>query len=196
MTANEFLNPKSMTTPGAMGGVVILIANSLFYNFEISPLWTALAVSLLLGIAVSVSIEDVVHKSIFAVLNALVIFSFATGVNQTIQSGQKIDARSSISNSSVTDVQNMRSRLDAVLSDVESVRSGVKVENDVLALMRTRSFAEKGQVDEIAEYSSESAQRLSNATENLRAMEKQLSALPALSADPAVEKRFFSDWLR
>jgi len=47
---NDFFNPKSMTTPGMAGGLVMMLANALCYQFpELTPRWVGLALSFVIG---------------------------------------------------------------------------------------------------------------------------------------------------
>ncbi|ALQ54596.1 hypothetical protein PI2015_1288 [Pseudoalteromonas issachenkonii] len=85
MKKDEFLNPRSMSTPAACGGIVIIITNSLVFNFSISAVWTALAFSALLALLVlyAKNIEPW-EKALHYIVNTFLIFSFAAGANQGI----------------------------------------------------------------------------------------------------------------
>jgi hypothetical protein len=81
--AHDFLNPKSMSTPGVAGAVVMLIANTLWSNFAIEPRWTALALSFLLGLVILAERAlPAWQRLIFYVVNSLIIFSVSLGTNQ------------------------------------------------------------------------------------------------------------------
>ena len=80
---NEFLNPKSMTTPGIAGSMVMFVANSICFQFpEIEFRWTVIALSFLAG-AIVFSAKELhfSHKAIFWVLNSLIIFSVGVGTS-------------------------------------------------------------------------------------------------------------------
>jgi hypothetical protein len=80
---NDFLNAKSMVTPGVAGGLVMLISNTCAINFNLTPKWTALVLSALLGLlVVCIMIAPLWQKGLLWLFNALVIFSMAMGTNQ------------------------------------------------------------------------------------------------------------------
>ncbi len=80
---NEFLNPKSMMTPGLAGGFTMTIANTLWVQFGLQPKWCALVLSFTLGLLVFAggTMTPVWQRVIYYVLNSLIIFSVGTGVN-------------------------------------------------------------------------------------------------------------------
>jgi hypothetical protein len=82
---DEFLNPKSMLTPGLAGAVTMLITNTLAIQFGLLPNYTGLLISFLLGLLVFLSQSNVSlpARFLYYFLNSLVIFSVAMGANQT-----------------------------------------------------------------------------------------------------------------
>lgn len=82
---DEFLNPKSMLTPGICGGLTTLITGVLTQQFGLLPNYTGLATSFLFGLLVVFGTTSVIpawQKCIYLCLNSLVIFSVAMGANQ------------------------------------------------------------------------------------------------------------------
>jgi len=80
---NDFLNAKSMVTPGVAGGLVMLISNTCANQFDLAPKWTALALSGLLGLlVVCILVAPLWQKGLLWIFNALVIFSMAMGTNE------------------------------------------------------------------------------------------------------------------
>ena len=76
MTMKEFVNPKSMLTPGVAGGIAMLIANSLWLQFSLEPRWTGLILSFMFGLLVFAAIEIAWwQRIIYWFLNSLLIFS-------------------------------------------------------------------------------------------------------------------------
>ncbi|MFP5304982.1 MAG: hypothetical protein ACLGI7_04050 [Gammaproteobacteria bacterium] len=78
---NEFLNPKSMLTPGAAGSMVMLITNAICASFmEVEPRWAALILSFTFG-AFVVHAADLKlgTKAGFWLVNSLIIFSVSVG---------------------------------------------------------------------------------------------------------------------
>ena len=90
---DEFVNPKSMLTPGVTGTVTMTITNSLWVQFGIQPRWCALALSFALGLLVFASSAAMPpwQRMILYVVNSLIIFSVGTGVNYL--GGATFDAR-------------------------------------------------------------------------------------------------------
>jgi hypothetical protein len=81
----EFLNPKSMLTPGVAGAMAMLIANTIGLQFRLIEPWpavVALIVSFLVGLLVmATGAMPYWQRLIYYVLNSLVIFTVAVGSN-------------------------------------------------------------------------------------------------------------------
>jgi hypothetical protein len=78
----EFLNPKSMLTPGIAGALTMLITNTLNQQFQLPGKWIALGLSFLLGTLVFSDKKTVIwQKILLYVFNSLIIFSMAAGTN-------------------------------------------------------------------------------------------------------------------
>lgn len=79
----EFLNSKSMLTPGAAGSLTMLITNVLHQQFALPPAWVALILSLLLGTVVfgDEAVRALWKRGVFYLVNSMVIFAMAVGVN-------------------------------------------------------------------------------------------------------------------
>nr|WP_320012158.1 hypothetical protein [uncultured Desulfobulbus sp.] len=81
---NEFLNPKSMLTPGVAGSLMMFLVNGIGCQFpELSMRYIALFISFLIGSVVWFSELEgrapMVQKGIYWVLNSLVIFVVGFG---------------------------------------------------------------------------------------------------------------------
>ncbi len=81
----EFLNSKSILTPGVAGGITMLITATLSSQFDLPAKWTALVISGLLGFSIAVVDVNLSRqlRVIFFILNSLIIFSVAVGANTT-----------------------------------------------------------------------------------------------------------------
>lgn len=80
----EFLNAKSMITPGIAGGIITVVSNTCFTQFNIPSKWSALALSFLLAlIVVTLTAAALWQKAILWLFNSLIIFSTAVGANQS-----------------------------------------------------------------------------------------------------------------
>ncbi len=82
---NQFLNSKSMVTPGVAGGVVTLIAGTLSSQFGLPAKWIALLASLLVALLIFFAdqAEKLLARLVILVLNTMIIFSVAVGTNVT-----------------------------------------------------------------------------------------------------------------
>lgn len=83
---NEFLNPKSMLTPGVAGSLMMFLVNGIGCQFpELSMRYLALGISFLIGSVVWFSEikgrAPMVQKGIYWVLNSLVIFVVGFGTS-------------------------------------------------------------------------------------------------------------------
>jgi hypothetical protein len=79
----EFLNPKSMITPGAAGAITMAITNALCAQFNGLPgNWVALTLSFLFGGLVAFSFaSSAVVRFVYLIVNSLIIFVMASGSN-------------------------------------------------------------------------------------------------------------------
>jgi uncharacterized membrane protein len=82
--AQEFLNSKSMLTPGVAGALTLMIATTLGVQFGLPANWTTLGLSFLLGVVVFQDKNTAQLQRVpLYVLNSLIIFSVAVGANTT-----------------------------------------------------------------------------------------------------------------
>lgn len=81
----DFLNPKSMVTPGVAGAFMMFLVNGLNFHFpEMSARFTALGISFLIGASVvfysqQLKQNPVYVKGVYWVLNSLVVFVVGFG---------------------------------------------------------------------------------------------------------------------
>ena len=78
---NDFLNPKSMLTPGMAGALVMFLSNAICFQFpEIAPRWAALLLSFVLGGGVIAAAQLKYFAAAgFWLINSLIIFAVAAG---------------------------------------------------------------------------------------------------------------------
>jgi hypothetical protein len=83
---NDFLNSKSMITPGFAGGVVMLIANALSSQFGLPVKWIVLVASIVLALLIFLLDQTtrLAAKAVACLLNAAIIFSVSVGSNGAI----------------------------------------------------------------------------------------------------------------
>ena len=86
---DEFLNPKSILTPGLAGGLTMLISSTLWVQFGWETKWTALAISFAISFLVVRGMKNVppLERIIYCSLNTFIIFSMGLGVNSLGSSG-------------------------------------------------------------------------------------------------------------
>lgn len=79
---SEFLNPKSMITPGLAGALTMAIANTVYSNFGLQRPYIALTVAALFAVlAVGVAAMPFWQKPVYFLLNTLIVFTMALGAN-------------------------------------------------------------------------------------------------------------------
>jgi hypothetical protein len=80
-TMNDFLNPKSMVTPGMAGALVMFLSNAVCFQFpEIAPRWAALLLSFVLGgFVIAAANLRYLPAAGFWLINSLIIFAVAAG---------------------------------------------------------------------------------------------------------------------
>jgi hypothetical protein len=94
----EFLNPKSMATPGVAGTLMMFLVNGLTHPFpELSARYTALAISFLIGTFVFFS-QELKDSNSFAkgtlwIVNSLIVFVIGFG---TTYLGASADVQASL----------------------------------------------------------------------------------------------------
>ncbi len=105
--ASEFLNPKSMLTPGICGAVIMVAANALGLAFKLEDSGRSvvcLVLSFLAGTMVfAAGVKHLVPRVAYYVFNSLIIFSTAAGVNF---SGEKALDKGAPANSGTTYITN------------------------------------------------------------------------------------------
>lgn len=77
---DEFLNPKSMMTPGVAGSLVMFLTNALCYNFNLQARWVGLGLSAIVGLLILLTGKiPFWQKVVFYFLNSMIIFSVGMG---------------------------------------------------------------------------------------------------------------------
>lgn len=86
---DEFLNPRSMLTPGLAGGFTMVISSTLWVHFGMPQKWTALVISLALSLLVVLGMKNVplLERIIYCFLNTMIIFSMGFGSHTALYGG-------------------------------------------------------------------------------------------------------------
>jgi hypothetical protein len=88
---SEFFSRGSSITPSAAGAVVVTISLALSDTFGTSVKWIALALSILLGLLLVLSIAETSTKALkglYWVFNSLLVFSVSVGLGISVDSPQ------------------------------------------------------------------------------------------------------------
>jgi hypothetical protein len=86
---NEFLQPHSMMTPGALGALAMVGTNAITLRFHgMDPSYVVAALSLLFGLAAAIKEGSLPTRVLFYVLNSIIVFSVAAGTNTVGQATQ------------------------------------------------------------------------------------------------------------
>lgn len=102
MKWNDFLNPRSMLTPGIAGSVVMVIANTLWIEFSLPQKWSALILSFLLIVPILIKFAaSWVENVIYFTFNGLIVFALAVNTNFAGRKLQDISISSTNSNKTV-----------------------------------------------------------------------------------------------
>ncbi len=90
ITVEEFINPKSMITPGAAAAIVAMVAGAFFSMFGIALPASLIILSFFVGAMVFYSKEFAdpkmtkLAKGFFYILNSIIIFAMATGAHAVL----------------------------------------------------------------------------------------------------------------
>lgn len=95
VSTEEFVNPKSMMTPGFAAAAVATVAGALFSNFAIALPASLMILSFLFGAIVFHSKEfadpsmKYVAKAFFYIINSLIIFAMASGTHSVLDPSKR-----------------------------------------------------------------------------------------------------------
>jgi hypothetical protein len=99
----DFLEPRSMVTPGALGAVAMAATNAFCSNFSfLSPGYVGLALAFAFGFTAVIKKAPYLERALFYVLNSIIIFSVAFGSNQVGKRIQNASAMTSVAYAETT----------------------------------------------------------------------------------------------
>ena len=86
---DEFLNPKSMLTPGLAGVLMMVISNTLYVQFSLPTKYTALVISGAISLLVVRGMKNVplLERIIYWGFNTMIVFSMGLGAHSLGASG-------------------------------------------------------------------------------------------------------------
>jgi hypothetical protein len=117
---DQFLQPQSMVTPGALGALAMLGTNTLAGNFSyVSYPFIALILSCLFGFAALVKSTSIFEKILYYLLNSIIIFSVAAGSNKL---GQQVQQHASLSLPSLAAYAEPNFRTDAWVPSPQKIQ--------------------------------------------------------------------------
>lgn len=184
---NEFLNPKSMVTPGAVGAMVMLITNSLCSQFPdiAAPRWTAIILSFLFATFVLSNKEITLRaKAVFWIINSLIIFSVSVGTNNIgIQAANSSDTLAQIEPTAL---------LRIGISDA-SAQDSPDITHD-----SSESASADTQDSELLEELAEKEQEIQNLASEIKKLKEEQAAKTEENTPTGIqephEHRFFKKW--
>lgn len=175
----DFINPKSMLTPGVAGSLMMFLVNGIGFQFpEIPHRYLALFLSFLIGAIVWFSETGgksvVLQKAIYWILNSLVIFAVGFGT-----ANLAADATAGASTAGIP-----HARL--LLSVSPAFAQGAPTQG-ASPTGPSISQSPKAMEEQLASQQAENA-RLKKQLEQLK------STQPEKAVQPAREKQFFKRW--
>ena len=147
MKWNDFLNPRSMLTPGIAGSVVMVIANTLWVEFMLPQRWTALILSFILIVPILVKYSACWFENvIYFTFNGLIVFALAVNTNFA---GRKLHEISTPNNDTL--VAQQLSNVFAMSSSTNIALTGNEIRlahnNRDTAITNVQSDKEKNDAD-------------------------------------------------
>jgi hypothetical protein len=178
---NEFLNPKSMATPGAAGALMMLLANAISSAFpEVAFRYAALSLSFLIGSVVFAAVGlKRWERGAYWCINSLIIFSMGVGTSNIA--------------ANVAASQNGRAALEQAVAAAESLFSTVSGTAHAQEPTRSRpvtSSAGKVVATQKVKELEEQQQALLKEIEQLRQQNQELRQLKVLAPEKEMSMEF------
>ncbi len=114
MQPQEFVNSRSMLTPGLAGGLVMFLANSLIAAFSMEAYLSffVLGLSFIVGIVAFMDNKiKIIYRFALYIINSLIIFSMAFGTNSI---GEKV-------------TEGMETKIEPLIKPIGSIEQSVSV---------------------------------------------------------------------
>lgn len=148
---DKFLTPEAMLTPGAAGGITMLISNALANNIWGNPSYIGLAISFLFGslVLASSSRLPISLRAIYYILNSLIIFCVAFGSGNLVASkghGSTSNGSTSMSLFSPAYADESSSDFQALLDKYSKINSEYKNKSATLDALQKKG-APQAEID-------------------------------------------------
>jgi hypothetical protein len=188
----DFLNPKSMITPGMAGALVMFLSNSICFQFpEIAPRWAALLLSFVLGgIVITAARLQFVSAAGFWLINSLIIFAVAAG-----------SAGVASKTTATTATNSTNSMVDFLISSAHaqapsSTSTAVPTKAELQAQIQAANARLAEQQQQLADAQQQAAKAAAEAEVQRQALEAQRAQEVQKTDQAAKEKsnRFFKEW--
>ncbi len=198
---DDFVNPKSMLTPGILGGVIMFITNSVCCQFTIPPRWVGLFLSFLFGLLV-LKAETLSRwqRAVYYVLNSLVIFSMAFG---TAKIGVELD-RKPVSTQAENSIQEMyRPTLGSLPLDQPATKfipavlqMPTNYQGQIIRVQapETRERELERQIQELQQQKQVDQQKIRELEGELDKLRKAKTSAGPGKNDPVQKSTFFKNW--
>lgn len=195
----DFLNPKSMLTPGAAGALIMFLVNGLCFTFpELAPRYVALALSFVIGgLAVSGGTIKPLERGVYWFLNSLIIFCMGMGTANLASSAAgapkaPVDKQAQVSGGWF---------IASAAADTSTVARSTTVKPKVKPLAKPKQpTASEVKSMQVLQAQLLEQQKMIEALrqQNLKMQQKQVpSTAPAVVPPPAKtpqKQRFFKSW--
>lgn len=184
----EFLNPKSMLTPGVAGATMMFLVNGLCVPFpEVEPRYAALVLSFVIGtVALGSNKLGYFERGAFWVLNSLVIFAVGFG---TAKLGNEAATSSAAPRAALTAPAGERLAIAALVASAHAADS------KALTPAKPPSGTGASKAAEAARAARAEAEKLKQELEALRLENERLKqAAQAPAKPPAEQPSFFRKW--
>jgi len=188
----DFLNPKSMVTPGMAGALVMFLSNAICFQFpEMAPRWTALLLSFALGgIVIAAAKLQRLPAAGFWLINSLIIFAVAAG---SAGVAAKTTTQSTV-NSTISMMDVLIPNALAQIASTKSATVPTKAELQVQIQAANERLA--AQEQQLADAQQQAAKAAAEAKSAQQALEAQRAQESGKVGQAAIEKanRFFKEW--
>lgn len=196
----DFLNPKSMLTPGAAGALIMFLVNGLCFTFpELAPRYVALGLSFVIGgLAVSGGTIKPLERVVYWFLNSLIIFCMGMGTANLASSAAGAPKAPVGKQAQVSGSWFISS---AVAETTPAIRPTIKVKPKVVTKPKKPTASEVKSMQELQVQLLEQQKMIEALRQqNLKMQQKQAPSTtqaPVVAPPPPKapqEQRFFKSW--
>jgi hypothetical protein len=191
---NDFLNPKSMVTPGMAGALVMFLSNAICLQFpEIAPRWAALLLSFAFGgVVITAAKLRYLPAAGFWLVNSLIIFAVAAG-----SAGVAAKTAGQLSPAATTLAHFLIPGAYAQTTPTTSAAAPTKADlQALLAASNAKFAAQQQQLTDAQQQAATAAAQAKEAQAQREALEAQQAQAVEKATQAAKQNanRFFKEW--